>query len=170
MPSSMASPHSSGAANKCGRVFTDSRRLYMATTAEPLAIPLAALSARCGRPLVADSPTLAPEDTVVQSMPDVSPTKWHLAHVDLVFRNGSCCRRRRLTTVVLRRRSSTFCSIPITTRPGQMHAAAAARLLSRPTGCQRVLDYRTHVDTSNTASAADCGRRRTMQLLKVPGR
>jgi len=24
---------------------------------------------------------LAPEDTVVPSMPDVSPTRWHLAHV-----------------------------------------------------------------------------------------
>ena len=40
------------------------------------------------------SATLAPEDMVVQSMSDVSPTKWHLAHVTWISSRQPTTRRR----------------------------------------------------------------------------
>ena len=57
----------------------------MAATAESVnrgsVESLAARYARIRKQSVDLTHTLAPEDTVVQSMPDVSPAKWHLAHV-----------------------------------------------------------------------------------------
>ena len=41
--------------------------------------------ARVRRESVELCESLAPEDMVVQSMPDVSPTKWHLAHITWFF-------------------------------------------------------------------------------------
>jgi ergothioneine biosynthesis protein EgtB len=87
--------------------------------------------------------TLAPEDTVVQSMPDVSPTKWHLAHVTWFFE------RFVLESFVSGYRrfdddyDFLFNSYYYTA--GQMHARPKRGLLSRPTLAQ-VLDYRSHVD------------------------
>ena len=87
--------------------------------------------------------TLAPEDTVVQSMPDVSPTKWHLAHVTWFFERfvlePSAPGYQRLDDDY----DYLFNSYYYTA--GQMHARPKRGLLSRPTLTQ-VLDYRAHVD------------------------
>ncbi len=87
--------------------------------------------------------TLAPEDTVVQSMPDVSPTKWHLAHVTWFFE------RFVLESFVPGYErfeddyDFLFNSYYYTA--GRMHARPRRGLLSRPTLAQ-VFDYRAHVD------------------------
>jgi ergothioneine biosynthesis protein EgtB len=86
---------------------------------------------------------LAIEDTVVQSMPDVSPTKWHLAHTSWFFETFV------LTPSVPGYRpfhprfgylfNSYYQSV------GERHSRAERGLLSRPT-VEEVYRYRAHVD------------------------
>jgi ergothioneine biosynthesis protein EgtB len=87
--------------------------------------------------------TLAPEDTVVQSMADVSPTKWHLAHVTWFFERfvleSFAPGYERLNDDY----DYLFNSYYYTA--GQMHARPRRGLLSRPT-LEQVFDYRAHVD------------------------
>ena len=87
--------------------------------------------------------TLAPEDTVVQSMPDVSPTKWHLAHTTWFFERfvlePNVSGYRRFND----RYDFLFNSYYYTA--GQMHARPKRGLLSRPT-LTEVLEYRSFVD------------------------
>ncbi len=86
---------------------------------------------------------LEPEDTVIQTMPDVSPTKWHLAHTSWFF--------------------ETFILAPLMpeyepfdpafnylfnsyyNQMGQMHSRTQRGMLSRPS-LSRVLAYREHMD------------------------
>ena len=88
---------------------------------------------------------LQPEDTVVQTMPDVSPTKWHLAHVTWFFEHFVL---EPFTTAYSCFDGSyhyLFNSYYYTV--GHMHARPERGLLSRPT-LARILDYRAHVDAA----------------------
>jgi ergothioneine biosynthesis protein EgtB len=89
---------------------------------------------------------LAVEDYVVQAMPDVSPAKWHLAHVSWFFE-----------TFVLRQRADYR---PLDERHavlfnsyyngvGPQFSRAARGTLSRPTVTE-VFAYRAHVDKAMT--------------------
>ena len=90
--------------------------------------------------LIAD---LHPEDTVVQTMPDVSPTKWHLAHVTWFFERFVLEPFAQDYSRFDEDYDYLFNSYYYTA--GQMHARPERGLLSRPTLAQ-ILDYRSHVD------------------------
>jgi ergothioneine biosynthesis protein EgtB len=87
--------------------------------------------------------SLEPEDFVVQSMPDVSPAKWHLAHTTWFFEqfvlkpflNGYRTFNDRFHYLF----NSYYQSA------GQMHPRPQRGLLSRPT-VNEILRYREYVD------------------------
>ncbi len=91
---------------------------------------------------------LEPEDTVVQSMPDVSPTKWHLAHVTWFFEHFILNAHAKNYSHFDDKYHYLFNSYYHTV--GSMHARPNRGLLSRPT-LARVLDYRRHVDAAMQA-------------------
>ena len=86
---------------------------------------------------------LSPEDCQLQSMPDASPTKWHLAHLTWFFE-----------TFVLEQYETDFKPFDASFRVlynsyyngiGAKYPRAQRGLVSRP-GLTRVLDYRAAVD------------------------
>ncbi len=87
--------------------------------------------------------TLMAEDTVVQSMPDVSPTKWHLAHVTWLFERFVL--EPRIDGYRRYDDNFDFLFNSYYYTAGQMHARPKRGLLSRPTLAE-ILDYRKHVD------------------------
>jgi ergothioneine biosynthesis protein EgtB len=86
---------------------------------------------------------LQPEDTVVQSMPDVSPSKWHLAHVTWFFERFVLKHFDPGYKPLDDQYDYLFNSYYFTA--GQMHARPRRGLLSRPT-LSEILDFRSHVD------------------------
>jgi ergothioneine biosynthesis protein EgtB len=98
---------------------------------------------------------LSPEDCQVQSMPDASPTKWHLAHITWFFE-----------TFILERFEPAFKPFDARYRVlfnsyyqgvGEMHPRAQRGLITQPTLAD-VVRYRADVDTrvlQLLASSAD---------------
>lgn len=86
---------------------------------------------------------LATEDYVVQSMPDVSPAKWHLAHVTWFFEQfilrPHCPGYRDFHPRYAYLFNSYYQSV------GERHARPERGLLTRPTIAE-IYEYRTHVD------------------------
>ena len=86
---------------------------------------------------------LSPEDMTVQSMPDASPTKWHLAHVSWFFEHfvlrPNFPRYQPFDESFDHLFNSYYFSV------GQMHQRPRRGLLSRP-GVDEVMAYRRHVD------------------------
>ena len=86
---------------------------------------------------------LEPEDTVVQSMPDVSPAKWHLAHVTWFFEEFVLAHfdpdYRRYNAHYDYLFNSYYYSV------GSMHARPRRGMLTRPTLAE-VLSFRRAVD------------------------
>ena len=87
---------------------------------------------------------LVPEDYVVQSMPDVSPTKWHLAHTSWFFE-----------TFLLKTHLPGYQSIhpqydflfnSYYNAVGERHCRVARGLISRPT-VDETYTYRAYVDS-----------------------
>jgi ergothioneine biosynthesis protein EgtB len=86
---------------------------------------------------------LETEDTVVQSMPDASPTKWHLAHTTWFFEHFILAPRLADYRVFHPQFGYLFNSYYYTV--GTMFRRPQRGLLSRPTLAE-VRDYREHVE------------------------
>ena len=113
---------------------------------DPLASRYAAVRARS----IELAAPVSPEDAMLQSMPDASPTKWHLAHTTWFFETFVLAelpghRPVDATWQVLF--NSYYQSV------GPQHARPMRGLLSRPTLAE-VLDYRARIDARLLAALA----------------
>ncbi len=86
---------------------------------------------------------LATEDYVVQSMPDVSPTKWHLAHTSWFFEQFLL--RPYLPAYRVFHEGFDYLFNSYYEAVGPRHLRPKRGLLSRPT-VEEIVSYRRHVD------------------------
>jgi ergothioneine biosynthesis protein EgtB len=125
------------------------------------ALPVMAVSARESRSVAASAPSLreryeavrahterlceplVTEDYVVSSMPDVSPTKWHLAHTSWFFETFVLAPHDEHYVTPNPKYAFLFNSYYV--QAGERHCRAQRGLVTRPT-VEEVYAYRQHVD------------------------
>src|SRR5688500_18423588 len=88
---------------------------------------------------------LTPEDCVVQSMPDASPIKWHLAHTSWFFETFILQSHKRDYQPLDPGYAFLFNSYYV--HAGERHCRAQRGYISRPTLAE-VYEYRRHVDAA----------------------
>jgi ergothioneine biosynthesis protein EgtB len=111
---------------------------------------------------VALAQPLSPEDCQAQSMPDVSPTKWHLAHTSWFFETFVLARARVDYQPVDPAYATLFNSYY--NAVGEQHARPERGALTRPS-LEQVLDYRRIIDEQVVALLQ--AERCSQQLLAV---
>jgi len=105
--------------------------------------PLAQRYRQVREATVALCATLAAEDYVIQSMPDASPAKWHLAHTTWFFEEFVL--QNIVAGYEFFDRDFRFLFNSYYNTVGPMHTRSNRGLLSRPT-VEQVLEYRRRID------------------------
>ena len=100
---------------------------------------------------------LATEDYVVQSMPDASPAKWHLAHTSWFFEEFVL--QQAGAAYEFHEPDFRFLFNSYYNAVGPMHTRSSRGMLSRPT-VQQVLAYRARVDERMSELLHDAGQLR----------
>jgi hypothetical protein len=107
--------------------------------------PLACRYSRIRETSLAICKPLEVEDYVVQSMPDASPAKWHLAHTSWFFEQFLL--KPLLPQYAPFQAGFEFLFNSYYQAVGPMHQRPERGLLTRPT-VKEVFEYRQHVDES----------------------
>ena len=104
------------------------------------------------------------EDYVVQSMPDVSPTKWHLAHTSWFFETFILAKSIKKYKSPNSQYAYLFNSYYI--QAGERHYRPKRGLISRPT-VEETYNYRNHVDESMIGLMEDADSKLWKKLAPV---
>ena len=107
---------------------------------------------------------LSPEDQVIQSMPDASPTKWHRAHTTWFFEQFLL--RPHLSRYRPFDDQFAFLFNSYYVAAGPRHARPQRGLITRP-GAAEVARYRAHVDAAVERLVARAGDAQLDDILSV---